>query len=233
MKTNGPLYKARLISRPNRFITIVDLNGKIKKSHLPDPGRLDEILIPGVEVYLMPAKNKPKRKTQFSTVIVNHNGQLISLVSTLPNRFIKEMLYKNKLQILKRYKMIRPEITIGNHRIDFLLEDRFGSKFYLEVKSVTYVNQGIAKFPDAVTVRGTNHVKLLTKLKKNDIDTGIIFVCQRPDAEIFTPMRERDQNFSEALKNAKNIGVKIWCITLKIGLKEIKYFKQIPVKFDI
>ena len=84
-----------------------------------------------------------------------------------------------------------------------------------------------------MTVRGTNHVELLTKLKKNNIDTGIIFVCQRPDAEIFTPMWERDKNFSEALKNAKNIGVKIWCITLKIGFKEIKYFKQIPVKFDI
>jgi len=233
MKINGPLYRALLISRPNRFITIVDLNGKIEESHLPDPGRLDEILKPGVEVYLMPAKNKSKRKTKYSTVMANHNGQLISLVSTLPNRFINEMLNKNKLPIFKRYKIIRPEVPIENHRIDFLLENRFGSKFYLEVKSVTYVNQGIAKFPDAVTLRGTNHVKLLTKLKKDDIDTGIIFVCQRPDAEIFTPMWERDKNFSEALKHAKNIGVKIWCITLNIGLKEIKYFKQIPVKFDI
>ncbi len=233
MKINGPLYKGILISRPNRFVTIVDLNGKIQKSHLPDPGRLEEILMPGAKVYLVPAKKKSKRKTKYSTVMVNHNGQLISLVSTLPNRFIKEMLNKNKLPTLKRYKIIRPEVTIENHRIDFLLENRFGSKFYLEVKSVTYVNQGIAKFPDAVTLRGTNHVKLLTKLKKDGIDTGIIFVCQRPDAEIFTPMWERDKSFFEALKHAENVGVKIWCITLNIGLKKIKYFKQIPVKLDI
>ena len=70
------------------------------------------------------------------------------------------------------------------------------------------------------------------QLKKADIDTGIIFVCQRPDAEIFTPMKERDKSFSEALKHAKNFGVKIWCITLNVGLKEINYIKQIPVKFD-
>ena len=95
MKINGPLYKGILISRPNRFVTIVDLNGKIQKSHLPDPGRLEEILMPGAEVYLVPAKKKSKRKTKYSTVMVNHNGQLISLVSTLPNRFIKEMLNKN------------------------------------------------------------------------------------------------------------------------------------------
>jgi len=233
MKINGPLYKGLLISRPNRFLTIVDLNGKIQKSHLPDPGRLEEILMPGAEVYLMSAKNKSKRKTKYSTVMVNHNGQLISLVSTLPNQFINEMLNKNGLPIFKHYNIISPEAAIENHRIDFLLENRNGSKFYLEVKSVTYVNRGIAKFPDAVTLRGTNHVKLLTKLKKDGIGTGIVFVCQRSDAELFTPMWERDKTFCEALKHAKNSGVKIWCITLKIDLKEIKYFRQIPVMFNI
>ena len=149
-----------------------------------------------------------------------------------PNRFINDMICNKSLPILKQYNIIRPEVTVENHRIDFLLENASGSKFYLEVKSVTYVKQGIAKFPDAVTLRGTNHVKLLTKLKKADIDTGIIFVCQRPDAELFTPMKERDKSFFEALKHAKNFGVKIWCITLNVGLKEINYIKQIPVKFD-
>ena len=232
MKINEPLFKATLISRPNRFMTIVNLNGKIEKSHLADPGRLEEILMPGAEVYLIKAKNNSKRKTKYSTVMVNHNGKLISLVSTLPNRFINDMICNKSLPILKQYNIIRPEVTVENHRIDFLLENASGSKFYLEVKSVTYVKQGIAKFPDAVTLRGTNHVKLLTKLKKADIDTGIIFVCQRPDAEMFTPMKERDKSFSEALKHAKNFGVKIWCITLNVGLKEINYIKQIPVKFD-
>tara|TARA_Y100001970_G_scaffold72981_1_gene92572 strand:+ start:4664 stop:5359 length:696 start_codon:yes stop_codon:yes gene_type:complete len=231
MKIDGPLIKARLISRPNRFTTIVDLNGELHRSHLPDPGRLEEILIPGAELYLRHAKNDSKRKTKYSSVLVNHNGELISLVSTLPNQFIKESINNGVLNIFKDYKIVRPEISIDNHRIDFLLKNKSGSEFYLEVKSGTYVDNGIAKFPDAITLRGKNHVKLLSKLKKEGKDGGILFVFQRSDAKFFTPMWERDKKFSEALEYAKNIGVKIWCITLKIGFEEVKFFKQIPVKF--
>ncbi len=139
MTINGPLISGTFIERPNRFITLVNINGKIVRSHLPDPGRLIELLIPGVEVLLRPASNLLKRKTKYSTVMVRFEGKLISLVSTLPNQFVMESITNNILPMFNNYKIIRPEIPYGNHRFDFLLNDYEDSTFYLEVKSVTYV----------------------------------------------------------------------------------------------
>ena len=139
MKIEGPLIPGKFVERPNRFITLVEVEGKIVRSHLPDPGRLKELLIPGAELLLHPSPEGSQRKTKFSTVMVRHEDELISLVSTLPNRFIKELLKENALPILKDFQYVRAEPSCGNHRFDFLVNDVNGYPFYLEVKSVTYV----------------------------------------------------------------------------------------------
>jgi sugar fermentation stimulation protein A len=232
MKFKFSLIKAKFIERPNRFITIIEIKGVYHKSHLADPGRLKELLIPGVNLLVRKAKNLKNRKTKFSTLMVYHKGQLISLVSTLPNDFVKRNLVKKKIPFLKNYKLIRPEIPIGKHRFDFLLKNKFGENFILEVKSVTLVKNKIAMFPDAITLRGKNHVNFLTKLVIENKKAGILFVCQRPDALLFQPMWNRDPKFCDALQNAYNLGVKVWCITLNITENEITYHNQIPIQID-
>ena len=232
MKFKFSLIKAKFIERPNRFITIIEINGFQHKSHLADPGRLKELLIPGVDLLVRKFKKSKNRKTKFSTIMVNHNGQLISLVSTLPNNFVKRKLVRKKIPFLKNYKLVRPEIPLGKHRFDFLLKDEHGEDFILEVKSVTLVKNKIAMFPDAVTLRGENHVKLLTQLAIENKKAGILFVCQRPDAVSFQPMWNRDPKFCHALQNAYNLGVKIWCITLNITENEITYHNQIPTQLN-
>ena len=232
MKFKFSLIKAKFIERPNRFITIIEINGFQHKSHLADPGRLKELLIPGVDLLVRKIEKSKNRKTKFSTIMVNHNGQLISLVSTLPNNFVKRKLVRKKIPFLKNYKLVRPEIPLGKHRFDFLLKDEHGEDFILEVKSVTLVKNKIAMFPDAVTLRGENHVKLLTQLAIENKKAGILFVCQRPDAVSFQPMWNRDPKFCHALQNAYNLGVKIWCITLNITENEITYHNQIPTQLN-
>ena len=185
MIIEGPLINATFIERPNRFITIIEINGELHRSHLPDPGRLKELLTPNAKLLVRPAPEASDRKTSFSTVMVKHKGQLISLVSTLPNKFIDHALKSNKIPILRPYTFIRSEITVKNHRFDFLLNDNKANKFYLEVKSVTLVENGIAKFPDAITRRGMNHAKALMNLVSKGFQAGILFVCQRPDAISF------------------------------------------------
>ena len=233
MNIEGPLVSGTFIERPNRFITLVKINGKIVRSHLPDPGRLKEFLIPGAEVLLRPATNQLERKTKFSTVMVRFEGKLISLVSVLPNKFVKECLDKNILPMFHDYRLIRSEITYGNHRFDFLLNDYEDSPFYLEVKSVTYVKNGLAQFPDAITARGTRHVIALTELTKKGIETGILFVCQRDDPTNFAPMWDTDPVFSKALFDASKIGVNIWCITTIITETEMTFKEEIPVNLGL
>ena len=229
MKIEGPLINAIFIERPNRFITIIEIGGKKHKSHLPDPGRLKELLIPGVYLLVRPAPENKKRSTAFTTIMVNLKGQWISLVSTLPNQFVKYSFQNKCIPIFQRYKLVKPEIAIRNHRLDFLLSNKSGKNFFLEVKSVTFVEDGIAKFPDAVTTRGMNHAKILTDLVKEGEFAGILFVCQRPDATLFEPMWDRDPMFSNVLFNAYKMGVKVWCITLNISKTEISFNKEIPV----
>ena len=229
MKIEGPLINAVFIERPNRFITIIEIGGEKHKSHLPDPGRLKELLIPGASLMVRPAPENKERSTAFTTIMVNLKGQWISLVSTLPNQFVKYSFQKNRIPIFQKYKLVRPEVTIRNHKFDFLLSNKSGKNFFLEVKSVTFVEDGIAKFPDAVTTRGMNHAKTLTDLVKEGEFAGILFVCQRPDATLFEPMWDIDPMFSNVLFNAYKIGVKVWCITLNVSQTEISFNKEIPV----
>jgi sugar fermentation stimulation protein A len=200
MKFKYPLIKAKFIERPNRFITIIEIEGVKYKSHLADPGRLKELLIPGVDLFVLKVRNLKDRKTKFSTIMVSYEGQLISLVSTLPNKFMGIELAKKSIPIFKNHNLVRPEISIGKHRFDFLLKDKAGNDFILEVKSVTLVKNKIAMFPDAITLRGRNHVKSLTRLVKEGREAGILFVCQRPDAVLFRPMWNRDPKFCDALQ---------------------------------
>ena len=232
MKFKEPLIKAKFISRPNRFITIIDINGEKHRSHLADPGRLKELLFPGIELLVREIKNIKKRKTKFSTIMVRFKGQLISLVSTLPNQFVKDELIKQRLPFFQKFNLVRPEVTIGKHRFDFLLKDEEGEDFVLEVKSVTLVKNEIAMFPDSVTLRGKNHVQALKELVKKNQKTGVLFVCQRPDATSFQPMWKRDDKFCYALHEAHKFGVKMWCITLSISENGIKYNKEIPIYLD-
>ena len=96
---------------------------------------------------------------------------------------------------------------------------------------MTFVEEGIAKFPDSVTTRVMNHANTLTDLVKEGEFAGILFVCQRPDATLFEPMWVRDPIFSNALLYAYKMGVKVWCITLNVSQTEISINKEIPVNF--
>ena len=229
MRIKEQLFKGIFIERPNRFLTVVDVNGSIVESHLPDPGRLKELLAPGAELYISFVPKNSHRKTQYTTWMVRYNDTMVSLVSSLPNRFVKESLEIGELPMFNGFHIIKPEYTVGRHRFDFLLEDKEGKEFYLEVKSVTYVENGIAEFPDAVTERGRRHAIALQKLVVSGKRAGILFVCQRPDAHEFRPMWDRDPKFGKALQNAFTAGVKVWCITVNVTLEEITFLREIPV----
>ena len=232
MEIKGPLIKGSFIERPNRFITIVKVGKKSVKSHLSDPGRLREILTPGRELYLWKAIESEHRKTDYSTILAKYNGELVSLVTALPNQFVKECIDSRILLFLKDFELVKTEVVHGNHRFDFLLKDKSGDLFYLEVKSVTYVENGIAKFPDAVTDRGKRHAQSLQALVETGFQAGILFVVQRSDAHSFQPMWERDPKFGKALVNAYQAGVHVWCITTRISKTNMTYEKKIPVNLQ-
>ncbi|NIN70749.1 MAG: hypothetical protein GTO46_02200 [Gemmatimonadetes bacterium] len=97
MRIPGPLRSARFVSRPNRFLTVVELDGEPVEAHLPDPGRLKELLLPGANVWVRPASG-PGRKTRFTLAMVEApSGELVSVVTTLPNELVAEALEAGRI----------------------------------------------------------------------------------------------------------------------------------------
>ena len=230
MPIRHKFIEAEFIERPNRFLTRVRLRRVIVDSHLPDPGRLEELLIPGARL-LLRKENGENRKTQYSTQAVYANKTLISLNTLMPNRFVSYLLKNQGLAFLKEWKFHKQEISYGNSRFDFQLK-KDDAVMVLEVKSVTLVEKGIAKFPDAVTERGRRHVNHLAKLAAKGLDTMVLFVVQRPDAKSFQPQWERDPKFSSALFEAWKKGLQIRVIKMKMTTDSIFYLGEIPYQLN-
>ncbi|MFQ6675629.1 MAG: DNA/RNA nuclease SfsA [Fidelibacterota bacterium] len=229
MRIEGPLRDATFVDRPNRFLTVVDLDGRRVESHLPDPGRLRELLLPGARLKIRDAAGRIRthRKTRWTTIMVKTGKVWVSVDSTLPNRWVAFLLERGELEMFRGYRVIGKEVTHGRHRFDFLLE-KGGVPFYLEVKSVTLVEDGVAMFPDAVSERGRRHMEALSVLARSGMGAGVLFVCQRPDARLFRPQWDTDPAFARALVDAEKKGVTIWAVSSRVTPGFIRYHRAIP-----
>jgi len=228
MKINYSFLEARFIDRPNRFLTRAEYNGTIVESHLPDPGRLKELLKPGVRI-LLKRESGENRKTKFSTQAVYKNNILISLNTLLPNQFTAHLLTHRKIDFLKEWEIYKKEVKYGKHRFDFKLK-RDRESMYLEVKSVTLVENEIAKFPDAITERGKRHVEHLGEMAEKGFRTMVLFVVQRHDATLFQPQWVRDPKFGSALFEAWEKGLNVRVIHMKMTPNKIHYLGELPSK---
>lgn len=228
-----PLVKATFLERPNRFIIHCRIlnSEEIVVAHLPDPGRLTELLVPGRTVWLMDHDN-PNRKTKWTAVLSENplNTGLVSINTTFPNMLVERGLKEGSFEELKGWHYKRSEYTLGDSRWDFLLENEDGKELLLEVKSVTLAEENRGMFPDAVTARGTKHVTELASLaSSSDYETAILFIAQRNDISSVTTAPHIDPKFDQALRSAKTAGVKLYARVCEITIAEIEIGHSIPV----
>lgn len=227
-KIAGYKKEAIFLKRLNRFEAIVEVDGREELVHVPNTGRLKELLIEGTKVYLLMSENE-KRKTKYTLMFVDKNGKLICINSSLANRVLEDAL-KNGDVYLGDGKLKR-EVTYGNSKFDFCI---LGEKnIFIEVKCATYECNGIARFPDAPTERGSRHIEELINLKRQGYESKVIFIAFMDYVECFTPYREIDEKFYKTLIKAKKNGVDIKCYRCYITLDEIGIIDEIPVKLDI
>ena len=202
----------RFISRPNRFIAHVDLDGRDVVCHVKNTGRCKEILIPGAKSVLSRSGN-PDRKTEFDLVSVYKNGMLINIDSQAPNGIFGEAVAEGR--IFGPEPKIRREVTHGDSRFDFYIEagDR---KIFAEVKGVTLENDGVTLFPDAPTPRGVKHLNGLAQCVSEGYEAYAVFVVQMDRAEYFTPNYEMHREFGLAVERAADAGVKLLAYTCSV-----------------
>ncbi len=224
--------KGIFLERPDRFRAYIDLDGERILAHVPNTGRLMEILIPGVPC-LIRTEDNPARKTKYSLIGAWKDGKLINFDSQMPNKVAEEALINGRITKLQKYRKVEREKTYGSSRFDFKLSDDAEKCYYLEVKGVTLENDGILSFPDAKTERGTKHLKELIKAKSEGFGAGVLFVIQMEDARFFTPNSTMDPDFGKALKRAWESGVDIMAYTCKTEEDSLTIKNEIPVVLDI
>lgn len=201
------IYKGKFISRPNRFIAEVEIDGEVEVVHVKNTGRCKELLIPGCEVWLT-APGNPNRKTKYDLVAVRKNtGVLFNIDSQAPNKVVKEWLEKQD------YDVIKPEYTYGKSRIDFYMErtDSRGvlHKHLMEVKGCTLEIDGMGYFPDAPTERGVKHIRELIQAKQDGYDVTLAFVIQMDGVTEVKPHVVTHPEFGVAWNEAVEAGVEI------------------------
>ena len=230
------IVKAQFISRPNRFVANVDINGKECSVHVKNTGRCRELLVPGCTVYLEDhAEHMGSRKMRYSLVAVKkertHGPLMINMDSQAPNIVVREAFETGMISIpaLGQLTKIKPETVYGNSRFDFYLEGTKG-KGFVEVKGCTLEENNIASFPDAPTERGVKHIEELIEAKKNGYYAGILFVIQMEGMKYIRPNDATHPAFGEALRRASASGVEILAYDCKVTEDTLTITKKNMVK---
>jgi sugar fermentation stimulation protein A len=222
------MIKAKLLKRLNRFTALVELNGEAVKTHVANSGRLTELFQPGCEVYLVKQDGK-NRVTGYDLSLVRYAGMLVSVDARLPNAVVAGAVDRGELPEFAGYSVRKREVKFGQSRLDMVLENQWQDRFYIEVKSVTLVSEGIARFPDAPTERGSRHLGELAAAVSEGSRAGVVFLIQREDAKAFSPNDATDPLFGRVLRQVTAAGVEAYAYICKISVGEIKISGSVPV----
>ncbi len=225
MKLGQRIVDGIFLERPNRYLARVEIEGKEALAHVPDPGRLPGLMSPGRRVRLI-YNPGPKRKTDHTLALVRHGSIWVSVYPVFANRLVGDALARNKLSCLAGYESFRAEVKVGASRVDFELEYPEGPA-YVEVKSVSFVEKGVGKFPDAPTERGRKHLKELISLKQKGCRAAVVFVSQRSDARSITGNDAIDPEFGEWLRKAHKEGVELYGYNCKVAASSVSLNRQI------
>jgi sugar fermentation stimulation protein A len=215
--------------RPNRYLAWVRVQEQSVAVHVPDPGRMQELLVPNRRVWVSPAVPSETRSTKFTLAIVELDNILVSINTLVPNQLVHRALVARALAPFESYSDVRTEVTHGRSRFDFVLSGTSG-QCIVEVKSVGWVQNRVGLFPDAVSARATRHVKELTELRREGARTAIVFVAQRRDVDAIQPARDVDPAFATALKTARSLGVEVYGYRCDVSLSGIGLEQSVPIE---
>ena len=220
--------KAIFLRRLNRFIVECSLNGKIIKAHLPNSGRLMELLIEGRTLYIH-RDNRPERTTQYTTWAVEKEGLPVFLHTFETNNVASYLIENSLLDFFAGYRVSKREYTAGMSRFDFLLENG-AEKLILEIKSCTHFSENIAMFPDAITSRGKRH---LLDLARSNYKGAVVFFVHSGNCDYFLPNYHDDLEFSKELYKLKDkIIIKAYGLTWNKDLSFGEKIKELTIPWE-
>ena len=229
MEFTKSLIKGKLVKRYKRFFADIKVNKEILTAHCPNTGSMMGLLDQNNDVWV--SKNDdPKRKLKYTLELIKVKKNFVGVNTHLANKIVAEGLKNNSFKEFNNLKNIKSEVFYNKEtRFDFLVEKN-NTKSFIEVKNVTLIRDGkTSEFPDAVTTRGSKHIKTLIEARKKGYECYVLFLVQIEDCKYFKIANDIDKEYYEKYKEAKKLGVKFIGYNCKIGPKEIKINKSVKV----
>ncbi len=229
MEFTNTLIKGNLVKRYKRFFADIKLNKKIITAHCPNTGSMMGLLDKDRDVWVS-RNNNPKRKLKFTLEIIKAKSNLVGVNTHFANKIVYDGLSNNLFDEFKKCESIKPEFYFNKEtRFDFLIEKKY-QKTLIEVKNVTLFRESkIAEFPDAITYRGSKHLKTLIDAIKKGYKSYIIFLVQIQRMEYFKIAKDIDKEYYQNYLIAKKFGVNFLAYRCKISPKEIKIEKKLKI----
>ena len=222
-----------LIRRYKRFLADIETrDGRQLTVHCPNPGAMLGCSTPGSQIRCSTSDN-PKRKLPQTLEMIRVGRSWVGLQPMNANRLVGPALAAGAIDRLAGYATVRPEVKVhGGSRLDFMLSDhpRNPEPAYVEVKSVTLAEDGVARFPDAVTTRGKRHMETLAELKAGGARAIVLFVVQRVDCSSMEPADKIDPGYGEALRKACANGVEAIAVQARVSARAIHLEHELPVR---
>lgn len=226
------LLAGRLQRRYQRFLADVILtDGQTVTAHCPNTGSMWGCCTPGSPVWLTTATN-PKRRLPYTWELVEAlPGVLVGINTARANGLVRQGVETGVIQELADYRFVRGEVPFGSEgsRVDWLLESARG-RCYLEVKNVTAADPGRAFFPDAVSTRGTKHLRELTRVVAQGEEAALCFCIQRADVTALRPADEIDPAYGAALRAAMAAGVTVMAYRAQVTLQGVALVERVIVE---
>jgi sugar fermentation stimulation protein A len=237
MKIAPPLFPATFEKRYKRFFADVRTpSGELLTLHCPNTGSMKNCLVEGSPCWYSLSDN-PKRKLPGTLEIVTSSqGSLAGVNTSRPNYLVREVIEADLVPELQGYSQIRTEVRYGEEksRIDLLLEDRSLGQCYVEVKNVTLdMGDGLATFPDAVTSRGTKHLRELMAMVAAGHRAVLFFCVQLTGVQRMEVAAEIDPGYAATLSEAVAAGVEVIAWRASIGADQIVLDQPISCLQDL
>jgi sugar fermentation stimulation protein A len=242
----GGATRVRFLERPNRYLAWVeDAEGRRFEAHVPNPGRLRELLPPGGTYgHVVPAprrgqaagaSGRPPRRTHWTLVNVEypaHPSTLVSIDTRAAAPLVARALAWGLLAPLRSWGQWRSEVAWGHHRFDHAVpaEGAARPQALLEVKSSNLREGDQALFPDAPTERGASHVRALADFARRGGRAALLFVVQRDDVTSVAPYGAMDPAFAHAVERARAAGVVTLARTLHVRPDGASWGDPLPVR---
>lgn len=228
MRYEGKIREGSFLSRPNRFVAMVEIDGKAEACHVKNTGRCAELLTPRARLYVQESGN-PQRSTRYDVIAVQKGELLVNMDSQAPNQAAGEWLSQGGL--LPFPTRIKPEASRGDSRLDFYVEAQ-ERRLYLEVKGVTLEEDGVALFPDAPTQRGIKHIRELCRCVRDGYEAALLFVIQMKGPRLFAPNLRTHPEFGEALAQAERAGVRLLARDCLVTPESMVIDREVPVRLS-